>query len=86
MGLGRGEVRDHALNAIVPRISSSGNFDRSLLQAYSSDQARQQALTQIIPALSRSNPDEAQDLLGLVTNGTIRRQIEDQIAQLNARQ
>jgi hypothetical protein len=84
MDLERGEARDQALNALVLRISSSGNLDRSLLTAFSGDNARQEALRRVIPNVSRNDPEEAAELLELVTNSNTRRQIEEQIELVNA--
>jgi hypothetical protein len=64
LDLERGETRDAALNALIARHAMSGDFDRSLLDAFSSDPARQDALQRVIPMLSRTNPDAAEALLG----------------------
>jgi DNA-binding transcriptional regulator YbjK len=84
LDLGRGPDRDYALTVLVSGSSVSGVVDRSLLNAYSSDSARQQTLTQVIPELARSNPEEAQQLLDLVTNSTTRRQLEERIEAIDA--
>jgi len=83
--LDRGEMRDKALNSLISRSASAGDFDRSLLDAMSTEQARQTALTRAIPMLSRNDPEQAQDLLNEVTSANTRRQIEEQIAEIEAR-
>lgn len=84
LDLDRGETRDHALNSLISRVAMSGNLDRSLLNFFSSDQARQEALVRAIPLVSRNDAAEARELLRQVTNGTSRRQIEEQIELINA--
>jgi hypothetical protein len=85
LDLEQGETRDEALNALLSRTAATGDFDRSLLTAYSSDPARQEALRRVIPGLAQSNPDEADALLDLVTNAATRRELEQRIVEQNAR-
>jgi hypothetical protein len=47
-------------------------------------EARQDALAAIIPLLSRNDPDQARALLGEVTDGNARRQVEEQIERIDA--
>lgn len=82
MGLDRGETRDQALSTLVVRSAQSGDFERGLLDAFSSDSATQDALARAIPLISREDPEEARALLERVTSGETRRQIEEQIERL----
>jgi hypothetical protein len=84
MDLDRGETRDQALTSLISRSASAGDFDRSLLDAFDSDTAQQNALVGAIPMLSRNDPDEARELLDLITSAEMRRQAEENIERMNA--
>jgi hypothetical protein len=84
LGLDRGETRDQALDALIRQSAQSPRFERSLLDAFSSDRATQDALERAIPLVSRQDPAEAQELLRRVTSPEARRRIEEQIEQLDA--
>ena len=71
-------------SSFARQSAQSPRFDRSLLDALSSDRATQDALTSVIPIVSRQNPGEAQELLRRVTNPEVRREIEEQIERLDA--
>ncbi|HUF73396.1 MAG TPA: hypothetical protein VMR74_10905 [Gammaproteobacteria bacterium] len=82
LGLDRGATRDQALGMLTLRSAQSSSFDRSLLDAFSSDRATQDALAGAIPMISRNDPEEARALLERVTSGEARRLIEEQIEAL----
>lgn len=82
LDLDRGEIRDSSLTRLLSRASSRGDFDREIFDSIDSDQARQDALAQSLPVLARTEPEQAEDLLELVTNASRRREIEDQIEQV----
>ena len=82
LGMERGESRDQALSVMVSRLGQSGEFDRSLYDAFSSDNARQEALITAIPMIARTDREQADDLLRLVTSGNSRSRIEQQISAL----
>jgi hypothetical protein len=84
LNLDRGATRDQALGPLLSRSASAGAFDRGLLDAMSSDQARQNALASVVPVLSRTDPDQAQALLGEISSANTRRQVEEQIERINA--
>lgn len=82
LNLRSGEARDAALVGMLQRGSSTGNFDRGLLNAMDSDSARQEALRLSIPMIARTNASEARALLDEVTSAETRRQIEQTVEQL----
>ena len=84
LDLDRGDSRDRALNNLLLRASSNGEFDRDLLDAFSTDEASQQALVRAIPMLSRSDREQANELLELVSNPTERQLVEQQIEEINS--
>jgi hypothetical protein len=74
MSLRSGETRDQALSNLVQRSASGGDFDTDLLRAFSSDDARQQALVSAISMLSQTNPAQAEELLDKEVTDTNQRQ------------
>jgi hypothetical protein len=82
LDLDRGEIRDSSLSLLLSRASSDGDFDRELFDSIGSDQARQDALARSLPLLSRTEPEQAEELLDLVTNASRRREIEEQMEQV----
>jgi len=83
LGLRPGDARDQALTPLVTRAASSGDVDRGVLDAFSSDRARQQALSSAIPLLARTDAEEARQLLEReITDLTLRRQTEERLEQM----
>lgn len=79
-GLEIGPNRDRATDGYVSAAAQAGRFDPRLLDAYSSDQARQQGASRAVIAIARSDPSEAERLLdAYVTNPAIREQTEAQL-------
>lgn len=58
-----GDERDRSLRTVMMVAAQSGRFDRDTLAAFSSDQARRQALSNVIAAMARNHPDEARAIL-----------------------
>jgi hypothetical protein len=83
LGLRGGESRDQALSSLLIQTFSQGKVDRSLLDAFSSDRLRQQALSTAIPTLARSDPQQAHELLDReVTDRNLKAQIEEAMQRL----
>jgi hypothetical protein len=80
-GLEIGPARDRAADGYLSAAAQAGLFEPRLLDAYSSDQARQQGASRAAIAIARSDPSEAERLLdAYVTNPAIRAQTEAQLA------
>jgi hypothetical protein len=83
LGLRNGGPRDRALLALVTQLASEGEFDRGLLNEFSTDRERQQSVGILIPMLARKDPDTAWDVLDReVSSANQRRQIEERMADL----
>lgn len=79
-GLASGPVRDSALDGYLAVFAAGGRFDTQLLEAYSSDAARQRGASRAIVQLGRSDPEEARRLLDTyVTDAAVRRQTEENL-------
>jgi hypothetical protein len=78
-----GQTRDRALSALVTSMAANGDYEPELLDEFSSDLERQQALSGLIPALGRNDADTAWALLDSeVTSAEQRRAIEVRMAEL----
>lgn len=76
-GLDVGPSRDRAADGYIGAAAQAGLFDPHLLDAYSTDQARQQGASRAVIAIAGSDPSEARRLLDTyVTNPAIRAQTE----------
>jgi hypothetical protein len=81
-GLGAGAGRDAAADGYIGAAAQAGRFEPRLLDAYSSEQARQQGASRAIVAIGRSDPAEARQLLDrYVTDPAVRAETEAQLAR-----
>lgn len=80
LSLARGAARDDALAALLPRRAAVGDpVDGSVLAAFSSAEARQNAIMRVLPALRTRNPAEARRLIETyVTDPVERQRLEQQ--------
>ena len=77
-----GPDRDMALNSFISATAQAGEFDPQLLDAYSSDAARQQGAGSAIVQIGRSDPNEAKRLLNVyITDPDLRQRTEEQLAR-----
>lgn len=78
-----GAERDAVLGNLLLRSASAGNFDRALVDGFSSDQMRQQAIGVGITMLARNDLARARALLeSEISDPAERERIEAQIAQI----
>ena len=83
LNLPAGEVRDAGITGVLLAAASEGELSASLLDALSTDAERQQSATRAILTIGRSNQARARELVAVyVTDPELRRQTEDQLAQL----
>lgn len=84
--LGSGPGRDAAADGFLAAAAQVGRFEPRLLEAYSSDQARQRGVSRAITMMARSDPAGATELMdSYLTDPALRAQTEQQIAQMSAR-
>ena len=70
--------REAVATSLLLSAAQAGRFNARLLEAFSSDRARQQAATAVAVNLVRTSPDEARRILDShVTDPTLREQAED---------
>jgi hypothetical protein len=82
LGMQSGASRDSAIDGYVSAMAQSGSFDTRLLDAYSSDSARQQGIRNAILQIGRNDLDEARRLLNqYIVDPEIREQTEDLLAR-----
>ena len=83
LNMPNGADRDQTLASLLLRSASAGNFDRALLDGFSNDAARQQAIGRGITMLARNDLPRARAMLDSeITDPAIRAQIETQIRQI----
>jgi hypothetical protein len=76
-GLAEGPVRDSALQGLIGRVYRDSVPEASLLALFSSEQAKQQAIMQVIYAIGRDDRDEARRLVQEhISDPAIRRQAQ----------
>jgi hypothetical protein len=84
LGMGNGEIRDSALDGFMSAAAAFGDIDEQLLQAYSSDTARQRGASMLIAQVGRTDVDEARRLLDVyISDDRIRQQTESMLAQVS---
>ncbi len=80
LALPGGALRDQAVESLIVAAAASGQVDRSLFDALSSDQSRDNTLQRLVPLLARQNQDEARQLVGAyVTDPRMRSMLEERI-------
>jgi len=78
------ETRDQALLLLVQQAAGKGNFDRDLIDAIGSEPQRRASLQAAITQLSRTDPEQARELLDSdIVDTNTRRGIEAQIERLS---
>jgi len=83
LGLPAGNARDNALAAAVAGLASQGVPDEKLLNAFSNDMARQQAVVGAVYRLARTDRAAANRLMQkYVQDPTLRSQVEQNLASM----
>jgi hypothetical protein len=81
-----GAARDSALAPLLARSGITGGFDAALLDAFSSDAARQSALQGAVLGTARSNPADARLIAARYVAPEQREQVERSIASIERMQ
>jgi hypothetical protein len=83
LSLPRGEVRDAGITGVLTARADTGEFNPALLNALSSEAARQQGASRVILQVGRRDQARARELMNAyLSDPELRRQTEQQLAQL----
>jgi hypothetical protein len=83
--LASGPARDAALDGFISAAAQTGDFDATLLDGYSSSEARQRGATRAILQIGQFDRAEAERLIDATfADDTTRRQMHDQLDRMGA--
>jgi hypothetical protein len=86
LSLPTGPARDGGLTRVLQRAANNGSIETRLLDAYSSEDSRAQALSSVVAVLGSSNPDLAQRLISeYITDPQQRQSAERQLESARQR-
>jgi hypothetical protein len=84
LGLPRDASRDGGLGVLLQRAASNGTVNSRVLDAFSSDEARIQALSSAMPALGALNPELGRRLIAEFIRDPQRRDVAERQLELGA--